>query len=40
VIRFLLLHRIEETDSQPGLILALLIATIAFASAIGPSVPQ
>jgi hypothetical protein len=40
MIRFLLLHRIEETDRFPGVWLALLVAVILLASAVAPSVPQ
>jgi hypothetical protein len=40
MIRFLLLHCIEDTDRFPGVWLALLVAVILLASAIAPSVPQ
>lgn len=40
MIRYLLLHRIEQTDRHPRLMLALAIVAICLASALDPSVPQ
>lgn len=40
MIRFLLLHRIDDTDQHPGLMLALLILVICLASLLDPAGPQ
>lgn len=40
MIRFLLLHRIEDTDSHQGLMIALAIVVICVALCFAPSVPQ
>lgn len=40
MIRYLLLHRIEQTDRHPGLMLALAIVFICLASLLDPSVPK
>jgi len=39
MIRFLLLHRIEQTDRHPGLMLVLLLLVICFALSLDPAVP-
>jgi hypothetical protein len=40
MIRFLLLHRIDDTDQHPGVMLALLGLVICLGSALVPMVSQ
>jgi hypothetical protein len=40
MIRFLLLHRIEDTDKHPNVMLILAIVAMCVAMCFDPSVPQ